>query len=332
MVFSSSQHTQIRAEFELDIPPEVARPLLEKAWPQKFRTGKVALRAHLKSGVEGPPDGMDPIIWEKFVENERDPKKKKQNLQNAENRKQLTYSHTLGRCTYGLKVHQKDKVKEAKAKRKSGEVSGSTTENDELSEVFDKDPRGRVRGAGSHVTKKQMIHLGIANAKEKANKVDKEGINALKDEFKSYVQEAVKLQFQDFQLAIQGTMQSMMADLNSGSPHVMMTPRIGLPKNTDLLEFRCQSKDDDLGYRKLHVGEGYYWKFKDNFFGITLYFCHFYWQKKEKVFNVFNRDTVCDVVTGDIHKCYWLVKPDGFYFTNYKANPTSPDWKKLQSG
>ncbi|KAM7493362.1 hypothetical protein LguiB_027971 [Lonicera macranthoides] len=134
------------AEFELDIPPEVARPLLEKAWPHKFRTGKVALRAHLKSGVEGPPDGMDLIIWEKF-----------------------------------------DKVKEAKAKRKSGELSGSTTENNELSEVFGKDPRGRVRGAGSHVTKKQMIHLGIAKAKEKSNKVDNEGINALKDEFKSYV-------------------------------------------------------------------------------------------------------------------------------------------------
>ncbi|KAM7524959.1 hypothetical protein LguiA_014861 [Lonicera macranthoides] len=226
--FRNDVWKNLMAEFELDIPPEVARPLLEKAWPQKFRTDKVALRAHLKSGVEGPPDGMDPIIWEKFVENERDPKKKKQNLQNSENRKQLTYSHTLGRCTYGLKVHQKekadptqtynnrtdkwlmghedkngcvlesaklfyDKVKEAKEKRKSGEVSGSITENDELSEVFGKDPRGRVCGAGSHVTKKQMIHLGIAKAKENANKVDKEGINALKDEFKSYVQEAVKV-------------------------------------------------------------------------------------------------------------------------------------------
>ncbi|KAM7519055.1 hypothetical protein LguiB_018017 [Lonicera macranthoides] len=95
---------------------------------------------------------------------------------------------------FELDIPPEDKVKEAKAKRKSGEVSGSTTENDELSEVFGKDPRGRVRGAGSHVTKKQMIHLGIAKAKEKANKVDKEGINALKDEFKSYVQEAVKVQ------------------------------------------------------------------------------------------------------------------------------------------
>ncbi|KAM7466064.1 hypothetical protein LguiB_013626 [Lonicera macranthoides] len=73
--------------------------------------------------------------------------------------------------------------------------------------------------------KAKDIHLGIAKAKEKANKVDKEGVNALKDEFKSYVQEAVKVQFQDFQLAIQGTFQSMMADSNRGSLHVMTTPR-----------------------------------------------------------------------------------------------------------
>jgi len=105
-----------------------------------------------------------------------------------------------------------------------------------------------------------------------------------------------------------------------------------LPDNTDLLEFRCQSKDDDLGYHKLHVGEGYYWKFKDNFFGNTLFFCHFYWQKKEKVFDVFNKDIECNIVAfGTTHKCYWLVKADGFYLSNYKANPTSPDWKKLES-
>ncbi|KAM7506981.1 hypothetical protein LguiA_017434 [Lonicera macranthoides] len=257
--FRNDVWKNLMAEFELDIPPEVARPMLEKAWPQKFRTGKIALRAHLKSGAEGPPDGMDPIIWEKFVENENDPKKKKQSVQNSENRKQLTYSHTLGRCTYGLKIYKMekadpsqtynnrtdkwlaghedkngcvlesakpfyDKVKEAKLKRKSGEASSNTTEIDELSEVFGEDKRGRARGVGSHVTKKQLIHLGIAKAKEEVNKVEKEGINALKDEFKSYVQEAVKVQFQDFQLAIQGTMQNMMADLNRGSPHVT-TPR-----------------------------------------------------------------------------------------------------------
>ncbi|KAM7519157.1 hypothetical protein LguiB_018119 [Lonicera macranthoides] len=59
----------------------------------------------------------------------------------------------------------RDKVKEAKLKRKSGEASSNTTEIDELSEVFGEDKRGRARGVGSHVTKKQLIHLGIAKAK-----------------------------------------------------------------------------------------------------------------------------------------------------------------------
>ncbi|KAM7488890.1 hypothetical protein LguiB_026374 [Lonicera macranthoides] len=85
-----------------------------------------------------------------------------------------------------------DEFKEAKAIKESGEVSGSTIKNDELSKVFGKDLRGRGRGAGSHVTKKQMIYLGIAKGKKKTNKVDKEGINPLKDEFKSYIQKAVK--------------------------------------------------------------------------------------------------------------------------------------------
>ncbi|KAM7480945.1 hypothetical protein LguiB_005528 [Lonicera macranthoides] len=43
-----------------------------------------------------------------------------------------------------------DNVKEAKSKRKSGEVSSNTTENDKFSEVFGKDQMGHVRGVGSH--------------------------------------------------------------------------------------------------------------------------------------------------------------------------------------
>ncbi|KAM7521784.1 hypothetical protein LguiA_011686 [Lonicera macranthoides] len=46
----------------LDIPSEVARPMLEKAWPQKFRTGKVALRAHLKSGLRVHPMGWTQLF------------------------------------------------------------------------------------------------------------------------------------------------------------------------------------------------------------------------------------------------------------------------------
>ena len=85
-----------------------------------------------------------------------------------------------------------------KAKRKSGYESSNTIEKDELFQVFSNDPMGRIRGVGSHVTKKQLIHLGIAKAKEEANKVEKEGGNALKDEFKSYVHEAMKVKLQDF--------------------------------------------------------------------------------------------------------------------------------------
>jgi len=102
----------------------------------------------------------------------------------------------------------------------------------------------------------------------------------------------------------------------------------GLPDNTNMLEFRCQSKDNDLGYHTLLVGEEYYWKFRENFFGKTLFFCHFYWQGKEKAFDVYNKDTYC---LGPTPKCYWLAKADGFYFSSFNAVPISPDWIKKES-
>ncbi|KAM7474008.1 hypothetical protein LguiB_021251 [Lonicera macranthoides] len=42
----------------------------------------------------------------------------------------------------------------------------------------------------------------------------------------------MKVQFQDFQLAIQGTMQNMMVDFNRGSPHVMTTLRSEFASNS----------------------------------------------------------------------------------------------------
>ncbi|KAM7462271.1 hypothetical protein LguiA_030392 [Lonicera macranthoides] len=107
----------------------------------------------------------------------------------------------------------------------------------------------------------------------------------------------------------------------------------GLPDNTNLLEFRCQSKDDDLGYHTLLVGEEFYWKFRDNFFGRTLFFCHFYWQDKDKAFDVYNSHIYCQTLGnhGGTPKCYWLAKADGFYFSNYNAVPISTDWKKVES-
>ena len=37
-------------------------------------------------------------------------------------------------------------------------------DNDELTEVFGKDKKGRVRGMGSHISKKQLIHTGVTKA------------------------------------------------------------------------------------------------------------------------------------------------------------------------
>lgn len=37
-------------------------------------------------------------------------------------------------------------------------------DNDELAEVFGKDKKGRVRGIGSHISKKQLIHTGVTKA------------------------------------------------------------------------------------------------------------------------------------------------------------------------
>ncbi|KAM7462284.1 hypothetical protein LguiA_030405 [Lonicera macranthoides] len=108
----------------------------------------------------------------------------------------------------------------------------------------------------------------------------------------------------------------------------------GLPDNTWWLVFRCQSKDDDLGYHQLLVGQEYYWKFRVNFFRTTLFFCHFYWENKDKIFNVFKASTAfpdCSPVHDDPPRCFWLVKDDGFYFSKKMVDPNSLDWEKLYS-
>lgn len=106
----------------------------------------------------------------------------------------------------------------------------------------------------------------------------------------------------------------------------------GLPDNTNSLLFRCQSKDDDLGYKTLLVGGDYYWTFHVNYLVSTLFFCHFYWQNKDLSFDVFNaKHHFPDCHRADdVHLCYWLAKEDGFYFSYYKADANSTDWKKLE--
>lgn len=95
----------MQAEFELNIAEDIARPLMCKNWSQFLRSRKSRLRAYISNGGVEAPEGIDPIIWEKFLENENDPKKMKQKHDNSQNRKQNTVSHTLGRQSYSQKAH-----------------------------------------------------------------------------------------------------------------------------------------------------------------------------------------------------------------------------------
>lgn len=92
-------------EFEINMAEEIARPLMCKNWSQYFRTRKSGLRNYISNGSEEPPEGLDPIIWQKFLEMESDPKKIKQRHDNAQNRKKNKISHTLGRQSYGQKSY-----------------------------------------------------------------------------------------------------------------------------------------------------------------------------------------------------------------------------------
>ncbi|MFS8004764.1 putative plant self-incompatibility S1 [Helianthus anomalus] len=85
----------------------------------------------------------------------------------------------------------------------------------------------------------------------------------------------------------------------------------------DNVTVRCQSKDDDLGYHVLHSPNlEYQWKFCETISGSTLFFCHFWWQNKEQIFDVFNISMAqwCFVDHLEGNTCNWEIKDDGFYF------------------
>uniref|UniRef100_A0A1U7VD36 S-protein homolog n=1 Tax=Nicotiana sylvestris TaxID=4096 RepID=A0A1U7VD36_NICSY len=104
------------------------------------------------------------------------------------------------------------------------------------------------------------------------------------------------------------------------------------------LTVRCQSKDDDLGnktfnarYKVLHPNEEFSFSFRRKvLIGSTLYFCHFWWENKDKSFEVFNNHIAekdCGNVNGDLDECYWRVQADGFYFGAHRY-PPPPYWMK----
>lgn len=93
-----------------------------------------------------------------------------------------------------------------------------------------------------------------------------------------------------------------------------------LSSDSPQLKIHCQSKNDDLGDHYPVVNEDFNWSFCHDVFGQTLYFCHFWWDSKDKVFDVFDNRYYC-VDNPDrpnlTNICKWEVRFDGFYLQQY---------------
>ncbi|CAN4081119.1 unnamed protein product [Withania somnifera] len=74
--------------------------------------------------------------------------------------------------------------------------------------------------------------------------------------------------------------------------------------------------DDDLGDHYPAINEDFNWSFCGSFSNRTLFFCHFWWNSKDKAFDVFNDDKYCvndSIVVNTLNYCKWEVRLDGFY-------------------
>ncbi|KAL3523353.1 hypothetical protein ACH5RR_016187 [Cinchona calisaya] len=94
----------------------------------------------------------------------------------------------------------------------------------------------------------------------------------------------------------------------------------------NILRIHIFSGDDDLGYHDLKPYQGYHWKFRMKFPGITKFFGRFLWAGRDKGFTVFD-SKISNDHCGETGICYWVVKPDGFYIAN-KMKPSPGDLVK----
>ena len=106
-----------------------------------------------------------------------------------------------------------------------------------------------------------------------------------------------------------------------------------LPANSSLLHIHCASKDNDLGDHDLHRDGQFRWQFRMNFWGTTEFWCHFWWNSKDRRFTVM-RWSFAKIHCGhDLlirNTCFWMVREDGFYFSNrgisYEITEKLRDW------
>ncbi|KAL7094062.1 hypothetical protein ACP275_11G077800 [Erythranthe tilingii] len=82
-----------------------------------------------------------------------------------------------------------------------------------------------------------------------------------------------------------------------------------LPQNSPPLFLHCASGDKELGNHTLTTGQDFQFHFCVN--AHTLYFCHLWWNGKQKAFDVFNNDWPSWYCADKV--CYWEARSDGIY-------------------
>ncbi|KAI3823019.1 hypothetical protein L1987_10622 [Smallanthus sonchifolius] len=92
----------------------------------------------------------------------------------------------------------------------------------------------------------------------------------------------------------------------------------GFTNNSSLpLVIWCASQDGDIGGRALQEGDDYTWDTRLSIWSPTpAYSCTMKWDRTRKKFEAFQVHRDC----GSLRKCSWLVKEDGFYFSNDGCN------------
>jgi hypothetical protein len=105
---------------------------------------------------------------------------------------------------------------------------------------------------------------------------------------------------------------------------VTIVNNIVVPPNhpTDLT-VHCKSKDDDLGFHTLKLGDRYIFSFNPNFIGGgTLFFCSFTWPEDPRLHYL----DIYDEDHDNCNDCTWLINMNGGCLNSHDCGA----WKSIQ--
>lgn len=94
-------------------------------------------------------------------------------------------------------------------------------------------------------------------------------------------------------------------------------------KSGEKLFLHCKSKDDDLGKHYMTTGQQFSWKFRENLWQNTLFWCYMGKINHHVSLEVFWPEAIRDPwlrhrCQGQV--CYWSARDDGIYIKNVPEN------------